>query len=63
MTGTTEALSGSAAVDNAARSVTRPFYVYAVLTNSLFQRGVFVIGTAAGSGDSGVMQSELRVGS
>ncbi|MCM9082785.1 MFS transporter [Streptomyces sp. NBC_00160] len=43
MTGTTEAPGGSAAVDDAARSVTRPFYVYAVLANSLFQRGVFVI--------------------
>src|SRR3954468_5385101 len=43
MTGTTKALGGSAAVDDAARSVTRPFYVYAVLANSLFQRGVFVI--------------------
>ncbi|WP_418960672.1 MFS transporter [Streptomyces tritici] len=43
MTRTTEALSGSAAVDDAARRVTRPFYVYAVLTNSLFQRGVFVL--------------------
>ncbi|ROQ23467.1 sugar phosphate permease [Streptomyces sp. PanSC19] len=43
MTGTTEALGGPTAVDNAVRSVTRPFYAYAVLTNSLFQRGVFVI--------------------
>ncbi|AGS67786.1 MFS transporter [Streptomyces collinus] len=43
MTGTTEALGGSAAVDDAARDVTRPFYVYAVLANSLFQRGVFVL--------------------
>jgi MFS family permease len=43
MTGTTEALGGSAAVDDAARSVTRPFYVYAVLANTLFQRGVFVL--------------------
>ncbi|MGW3322866.1 MFS transporter [Streptomyces virginiae] len=43
MTGTTEALGGSSALDRAARGVTRPFYVYAVLTNSLFQRGVFVI--------------------
>ncbi|WP_199810873.1 MFS transporter [Streptomyces sp. NRRL F-525] len=43
MTGTTEALGGSAAVDDAARSVARPFYVYAVLANSLFQRGVFVL--------------------
>ncbi|MDT9700459.1 MFS transporter [Streptomyces sp. P17] len=42
MTGTTEALDGSAAVD-AARDVTRPFYIYAVLSNSIFQRGVFVI--------------------
>ncbi|MCP9956569.1 MFS transporter [Streptomyces sudanensis] len=42
MTGTTEALDGSAAVD-AARDVTRPFYLYAVLSHSLFQRGVFVI--------------------
>ncbi|UUU29556.1 MFS transporter [Streptomyces sp. CA-210063] len=40
---TTEALDGSAAVDDAARSIARPFYVYAVLANSLFQRGVFVI--------------------
>ncbi|MFF1594970.1 MFS transporter [Streptomyces sp. NPDC058286] len=40
---TTEALDGSAAVDEAARSVARPFYVYAVLANSLFQRGVFVL--------------------
>lgn len=40
---TTEALDGSAAVDDAARSVARPFYVYAVLANSMFQRGVFVI--------------------
>ncbi|SEE08211.1 MFS transporter [Streptomyces sp. PAN_FS17] len=43
MTGSTEALGRSAAVDYAARSVTRPFYVYAVLANSLFQRGVFVL--------------------
>lgn len=43
MTGTTEALGGSAAVDDAARDVSRPFYVYAVLANSLFQRGVFVL--------------------
>ncbi|MEU6620969.1 MFS transporter [Streptomyces litmocidini] len=43
MTGTTEAPGGPTAVDNAVRSVTRPFYAYAVLTNSLFQRGVFVI--------------------
>ncbi|WP_330323891.1 MFS transporter [Streptomyces pseudovenezuelae] len=43
MTGTTEALGASAAVDDAARSVARPFYVYAVLANSLFQRGVFVL--------------------
>ncbi|GAA2142375.1 MFS transporter [Kitasatospora kazusensis] len=43
MTGTTEALDGSAAVDDAVRTVTRPFYVYAVLANSLFQRGVFVL--------------------
>ncbi|MFB7355769.1 MFS transporter [Streptomyces gardneri] len=43
MTDTTEALGASAAVDDAARSVTRPFYAYAVLANSLFQRGVFVI--------------------
>ncbi|MFI8916873.1 MFS transporter [Streptomyces sp. NPDC053513] len=43
MTGTTEALGGPTAVDDAVRSVTRPFYAYAVLTNSLFQRGVFVI--------------------
>ncbi|CAL9381579.1 MFS transporter [Streptomyces sp. enrichment culture] len=42
MTGTTEVLDGPAAVD-AARSVTRPFYIYAVLSNSMFQRGVFVI--------------------
>ncbi|MFB6640138.1 MFS transporter [Streptomyces chartreusis] len=40
---TTEALDGSAAVDEAARNVARPFYVYAVLANSLFQRGVFVL--------------------
>uniref|UniRef100_A0AAU2V8A5 MFS transporter n=1 Tax=Streptomyces sp. NBC_00003 TaxID=2903608 RepID=A0AAU2V8A5_9ACTN len=40
---TTEALGGSAPVDDAVRSVTRPFYVYAVLANSLFQRGVFVL--------------------
>ncbi|MFB7999640.1 MFS transporter [Streptomyces sp. NPDC056002] len=40
---TTEALDGSAAVDDAARSLVRPFYVYAVLANSLFQRGVFVL--------------------
>lgn len=40
---TTEALGGSAAVDEAARNVARPFYVYAVLANSLFQRGVFVL--------------------
>ncbi|MFE7586970.1 MFS transporter [Streptomyces gardneri] len=43
MTETTEAVGRSAAVDDAARSVTRPFYAYAVLANSLFQRGVFVI--------------------
>ncbi|GAA2570979.1 hypothetical protein GCM10010304_06700 [Streptomyces roseoviolaceus] len=43
MTGTTEALGGSAAVDDAARSVTRPFSVYAVLANTLFQRCVFVL--------------------
>ncbi|WP_328707940.1 MFS transporter [Streptomyces mesophilus] len=43
MTGTTEALGGPAAVDGAARNVTRPFYLYAVLANSLFQRGVFVL--------------------
>ncbi|MDX2678191.1 MFS transporter [Streptomyces sp. NY05-11A] len=43
MTGATEAIGGSAAVDDAARSVTRPFYVYAVLANTLFQRGVFVL--------------------
>ncbi|MFF7445772.1 MULTISPECIES: MFS transporter [unclassified Streptomyces] len=42
MLGTTEALGGAAA-DDAARSVTRPFYVYAVLANALFQRGVFVL--------------------
>ncbi|WP_406864318.1 MFS transporter [Streptomyces sp. HUAS MG47] len=42
MTGTTE-VRGGAAVDDAARSVTRPFCVYAVLANSLFQRGVFVL--------------------
>ncbi|MET9777882.1 MFS transporter [Streptomyces sp. NPDC006367] len=42
MTGTTQALDGSAAVD-VARDVTRPFYIYAVLSNSVFQRGVFVI--------------------
>lgn len=40
---TTEALDGSAAVDEAGRNVARPFYVYAVLANSLFQRGVFVL--------------------
>ncbi|WP_237525261.1 MFS transporter [Streptomyces sp. SID4985] len=43
MTGTKDALGRSAAVDDAARSVTRPFYVYAVLANTLFQRGVFVL--------------------
>ncbi|MEU1867748.1 MFS transporter [Streptomyces gardneri] len=43
MTDTTEAVGRSAAFDDAARSVTRPFYAYAVLANSLFQRGVFVI--------------------
>lgn len=43
MTGTTEALGGSAAVDDAARGITRPFYVYAVLANTMFQRGVFVL--------------------
>ncbi|MEU1320548.1 MFS transporter [Streptomyces tibetensis] len=43
MTGTKETVGGPAAVDDAARSVTRPFYVYAVLANSLFQRGVFVL--------------------
>ncbi|MBO1330672.1 MFS transporter [Streptomyces sp. VRA16 Mangrove soil] len=43
MTSTTEAIHGSAAVDDATRGVTRPFSVYAVLANSLFQRGVFVI--------------------
>ncbi|MEV6583154.1 hypothetical protein AB0M92_33915 [Streptomyces sp. NPDC051582] len=36
MTRTTESLGGSAAVDDAARSVTRPFYAYAVLANTLF---------------------------
>ncbi|MEV6662026.1 MFS transporter [Streptomyces nigra] len=40
---TTEARGGSAAVGDAARGVTGPFYVYAVLANSLFQRGVFVL--------------------
>jgi MFS family permease len=43
MTGTTGVQSGSAATDTAARSIARPFYVYAVLTNSSFQRGVFVL--------------------
>ncbi|MFE1272988.1 MFS transporter [Streptomyces sp. NPDC058758] len=43
MTGTTEALGKSAAVDDGARGVARPFYVYAVLSHSLFQRGVFVL--------------------
>ncbi|ALO06004.1 Major facilitator superfamily MFS_1 [Streptomyces venezuelae] len=43
MTDTTGAVGRSAAFDDAARSVTRPFYAYAVLANSLFQRGVFVI--------------------
>ncbi|MFE7546460.1 MFS transporter [Streptomyces gardneri] len=43
MTDTTEAVGRSAAIDGAAGSVTRPFYAYAVLANSLFQRGVFVI--------------------
>ncbi|MGW0144081.1 MFS transporter [Streptomyces sp. NPDC003333] len=43
---TTGALGGSAAVGDAVRGVrevTRPFSVYAVLANSLFQRGVFVL--------------------
>ncbi|MFF7104221.1 MFS transporter [Streptomyces nigra] len=40
---TTEARGGSAAVGDAARGVARPFSVYAVLANSLFQRGVFVL--------------------
>ncbi|MGW6469701.1 MFS transporter [Streptomyces nigra] len=40
---TTEARGGSAAVGDAARGVTGPFSVYAVLANSLFQRGVFVL--------------------
>ena len=40
---TTEARGGSAAVGDAARGVTGPFYGYAVLANSLFQRGVFVL--------------------
>ncbi|MFB7279011.1 MFS transporter [Streptomyces hydrogenans] len=43
MTGTTEVRGGSVAVERAVRDVTRPFYAYAVLANSLFQRGVFVI--------------------
>lgn len=43
MTGTTEALSGPVPAEPDARSVTRPFYVYAVLANTLFQRGVFVL--------------------
>ncbi|MFC7908025.1 MFS transporter [Streptomyces nigra] len=40
---TTEARGGSAEVGDVARGVTGPFYVYAVLANSLFQRGVFVL--------------------
>ncbi|MFE0353475.1 MFS transporter [Streptomyces nigra] len=40
---TTEARDGSAAVGDAARGVASPFSVYAVLANSLFQRGVFVL--------------------
>ncbi|KAB2975725.1 MFS transporter [Streptomyces sp. SS1-1] len=43
---TTGALGGSAAVGDTVRGVrgvTRPFSVYAVLANSLFQRGVFVL--------------------
>ncbi|MHA6764890.1 MFS transporter [Streptacidiphilus sp. PAMC 29251] len=43
MTSTTEAVGGSASVDHAVRGVTRPFYMYAVLSNALFQRGVFVL--------------------
>jgi MFS family permease len=43
MTGTTEALDGPAAADGSVRSVARPFHVYAVLANALFQRGVFVL--------------------
>jgi MFS family permease len=43
MTSTTEPLGGPTAVDSAALGVTRPFYVYAVLANAVFQRGVFVI--------------------
>ncbi|MEV6107011.1 MFS transporter [Streptomyces sp. NPDC051940] len=43
MTATTQALGGPTAADHASRSVTRPFYVYAVLANTLLQRGVFVL--------------------
>ncbi|CAL9360513.1 MFS transporter [Streptomyces sp. enrichment culture] len=43
MTGTTQAVAGAAAVGDAARPVARPFFVYAVLANALFQRGVFVL--------------------
>ncbi|MER5887188.1 MFS transporter [Streptomyces sp. NPDC001941] len=44
MTGTVRRpLGGSAPIDDAARTVARPFYAYAVLANSLFQRGVFVL--------------------
>ncbi|AEM84444.1 MFS transporter [Streptomyces violaceusniger] len=66
MTGTTEALGGSAAVDNAARSVTRPFYVYAVLANTLFQRGVFVLflqQRGFSAGQVALLQTLLYLGS
>ncbi|MFI5801276.1 MFS transporter [Streptomyces sp. NPDC051561] len=43
MPGTTEPLGGPTRVDQTARSVTRPFSVYAVLANTLFQRGVFIL--------------------
>ncbi|MFH9608052.1 MFS transporter [Streptomyces sp. NPDC017448] len=43
MTDTTKPPDGPAAVDGGAREVARPFYLYAVLANSLFQRGVFVL--------------------
>ncbi|MER6677686.1 MFS transporter [Streptomyces sp. NPDC000983] len=43
MNGTTKTMDGPASVGDAVRRVTRPFYVYAVFANSLFQRGVFVL--------------------
>ncbi|GHA94686.1 MFS transporter [Streptomyces termitum] len=42
MTDTVKA-PGTAVGDGGARGVARPFYLYAVLANSLFQRGVFIV--------------------